>query len=99
MWNIIIIVDYIPWIVGRACCSLLRMTRDYQIIQQTLSQNIRALRTKAGFSQEELALRADVDRTYVSQIERALGNPSLLVLSKLAVVLNVDVTQLLASAK
>lgn len=77
----------------------LRMTRDYQTIQQTLSQNIRALRTKAGFSQEELALRADVDRTYVSQIERALGNPSLLVLSKLAVVLNVDVTQLLTSAK
>lgn len=75
------------------------MTRDYQTIQQTLSQNIRTLRTKAGFSQEELALRADVDRTYVSQIERALGNPSLLVLSKLAVVLNVDVTQLLASAK
>lgn len=80
-------------------CSLLRMTRDYQTIQQTLSQNIRALRTRAGFSQEELALRADVDRTYVSQIERALGNPSLLVLSKLAVVLDVDVTQLLASAK
>ena len=75
------------------------MTRDYQTIQQTLAENIRALRTKAGLSQEELALRADVDRTYVSQIERALGNPSLLVLSKLALVLQVDVVQLLALSK
>lgn len=97
MWNIIVIVDYIPWIVGRVCRSLFRMARDYQNIQKTLSENLRALRTKAGFSQEELALRADVDRTYVSQIERALGNPSLLVLSKLAGVLGVDVTQLLGS--
>lgn len=47
-------------------------------------------------SQERLALDADVDRTYVSQIERGIGNPSLLVLCKLGLVLNTDVGDLLA---
>jgi len=46
-------------------------------------------------SQEQLALDADVDRTYVSQIERGIGNPSLLVLCKLGLVLNADVGDLL----
>ena len=52
-------------------------------------------RGKRGLSQEALALSADVDRTYVSQIERAVGNPSLLVLCKLGTVLNKDVCDLL----
>lgn len=47
-------------------------------------------------SQEALALSADVDRTYVSQIERAVGNPSLLVLCKLGAILETDVLDLLA---
>ncbi len=46
-------------------------------------------------SQEQLALDADVDRTYVSQIERGIGNPSLLVLCKLGLVLNTDIGDLL----
>jgi transcriptional regulator with XRE-family HTH domain len=37
-----------------------------------------------------------VDRTYVSQIERAVGNPSLLVLCKLGAILEADVLDLLA---
>jgi len=53
-------------------------------------------RGKRGLSQEALALSADVDRTYVSQIERAVGNPSLLVLCKLGAILETDVLDLLA---
>ncbi|HGY5675454.1 TPA: helix-turn-helix transcriptional regulator [Serratia marcescens] len=53
-------------------------------------------RGKRGLSQEALALSADVDRTYVSQIERAVGNPSLLVLCKLGTILETDVLDLLA---
>jgi transcriptional regulator with XRE-family HTH domain len=52
-------------------------------------------RGKRGLSQEALALSADVDRTYVSQIERAVGNPSLLVLCKLGAILETDVLDLL----
>lgn len=70
------------------------MARSFDHVRKILAQNIRALRDEAQLSQEELALRADVDRTYVSQIERAIGNPSLLVLCKLSAVLGVDVKQL-----
>jgi transcriptional regulator with XRE-family HTH domain len=70
------------------------MARSFDHIRKILAQNIRALRDEGQLSQEELALRADVDRTYVSQIERAIGNPSLLVLCKLSAVLGVDVKQL-----
>ncbi len=70
------------------------MARSFDHVRKRLAQNIRALRDEGQLSQEELALRADVDRTYVSQIERAIGNPSLLVLCKLGAVLGVDVSQL-----
>ncbi|MDT7515761.1 helix-turn-helix transcriptional regulator [Rhodoferax mekongensis] len=71
------------------------MGRDYEQVRQVLASNIKELRGKRGLSQEALALSADVDRTYVSQIERAVGNPSLLVLCKLGTVLNKDVCDLL----
>lgn len=63
--------------------------------KQRLAANIKSLRKEAKLSQEALALAADVDRTYVSQIERATGNPSLLILCRLAEVLKVDVVALL----
>ncbi len=62
---------------------------------QALAINIRQLRMAAGLSQEALALSADVDRTYVSQIERGIGNPSLLILCRLCDVLDVAVADLL----
>lgn len=44
----------------------------------------RQLREKAGISQEELALRASLDRTYVSGIERSRRNPSLKSMQRIA---------------
>lgn len=67
-------------------------------LQQLLSRNVLAARMSKGLSQEALALSADVDRTYVSQIERAIGNPSLLVLVKTASALDVSVPELLSDA-
>jgi transcriptional regulator with XRE-family HTH domain len=75
------------------------MARDYERVRQQLAFNVRRLRAEKELSQEELALNAEVDRTYVSQIERAIGNPSLLVLSKLGHVLGVDVRDLLDAKK
>ena len=43
----------------------------------------------------ELAFAADIDRTYISQIERGLANPSLAVICRLATSLGVSVTALL----
>ncbi|WP_343728334.1 helix-turn-helix transcriptional regulator [Duganella sp.] len=72
------------------------MGRNYDQIRKQLAVNIRALRSQKGLSQEALALTADLDRTYISQIERGVGNPSLLVLCKLAAILETDVTELMS---
>jgi len=60
-----------------------------------LSENVRVLRGSKGLSQEQLAFEAGVDRTLVSKIERTIANPTLEVLTKLAVVLGVPVARLL----
>ena len=45
------------------------------------------------------AFEAETDRTYVSQIERAVINPSLLILHKIAKVLGVGVVDMLTPTK
>lgn len=76
-----------------------RMGRDYDQVRKQLAHNIRTLRVTKGLSQEALALKADIDRTYISQIERSIGNPSLLVLCKLASILGSDVIELMSEAQ
>jgi len=71
------------------------MVRRFETIQKDLAVNLRRERIEAGISQEQLALMADVDRTYVSQIERAIGNPSISVIVKLASCLKKDINNLL----
>ncbi|WP_332846589.1 helix-turn-helix domain-containing protein [Pseudomonas lactucae] len=71
------------------------MTHDYEQLRLQLAENIRLMRRVKNLSQEQLALMAEVDRTYVSQIERCTGNPSLLVLFKLASVFEITADQLL----
>ncbi|HEL5579943.1 TPA: helix-turn-helix transcriptional regulator [Stenotrophomonas maltophilia] len=71
------------------------MGRDFEQIKGELAANVRTLRRAQKMSQETLALSADVDRTYVSQIERSTGNPSLHVMIKLAKTLEVDLLDLL----
>lgn len=56
-------------------------------LRQNLGREIREARLLAGISQEDLALMADIDRSYVSQLERGIANPSLLILHRLAKVL------------
>ena len=59
-----------------------------------LAGNVKALRLGCALSQEELAFRADLDRTYISQIERGISNPSVLVLVKISKVLGTDIQEL-----
>ena len=56
--------------------------------------NMRRLRVEKKLSQEKLAELADVDRTYVSRLERRMENPSIGVLDKIAVVLSVSIAEL-----
>ncbi|RZJ42882.1 MAG: XRE family transcriptional regulator, partial [Brevundimonas sp.] len=52
-------------------------------------RNVRALRVRAGLSQEELAFRAGMKRTYLSDLERGTRNPSVRALGRLADALSV----------
>jgi transcriptional regulator with XRE-family HTH domain len=45
--------------------------------KQILAHNVRIIRKEAGLSQEELAHRAGLHRTYISSIERSERNVSL----------------------
>ena len=53
------------------------MESTFDQAKKILAVNVRAARLAAGVSQEELAFRAGIDRTYASQIERAIANQSL----------------------
>lgn len=71
-----------------------QMGRKYDQVRTQLALNIRAIRGRKGFSQEELAFAAGLDRSYISQVERSVSNPSLKVLCSIATVLEVDVQHL-----
>jgi transcriptional regulator with XRE-family HTH domain len=53
-------------------------------IKQRLGSNVRWLRQEQGWSQEDYADRADIHRTYVSDIERGSRNPTITIVEKLA---------------
>ena len=58
-------------------------------MREVLAQNLRRYRAERGLSQEELAHRADIDRTYVSSLERMQYGASIDVVESLARVLEV----------
>ena len=57
-----------------------------------VARNLRRLRVLRAVSQENLAVDAEVDRTYVSRLERGLENPTVAVLERLAVALGASIT-------
>lgn len=58
---------------------------------------VKQYRTNLGISQEELGFRANLDRTYISGIERGVRNPSLTALVSLAGGLGINVSELLTN--
>ncbi|HEX7640721.1 MAG TPA: helix-turn-helix transcriptional regulator [Burkholderiaceae bacterium] len=65
----------------------------------SLGKAIRQIRLEQGISQEELALLADVDRSYVGRVERGDNNVAVLTLVKLASALRVSVAKLMKVAQ
>ena len=53
-------------------------------IQHRLGANLRRLRTAKGWSQEQFAFEAEIHRTYISDLERGVRNPTISVVEKLA---------------
>lgn len=64
---------------------------DFDTLRAQLAAEIKAARLRTGLTQEALALAAEVDRTYVSQLERGVANPSLLILHRLSKALEVEI--------
>jgi CheY-like chemotaxis protein/DNA-binding XRE family transcriptional regulator len=63
-------------------------------VQKIFGASVKARRNQLGFSQGELAERADLHRTYVSDIERGARNISLQSIAKLASALAISVSAL-----
>lgn len=55
------------------------------------------MRERLGFSQEALSLAADLDRTYVSGVERGSRNPTLKTIHRLARALDLSLAELFAN--
>lgn len=63
-------------------------------IQRKFGERIRALRLAKGYSQEELAFRTKLHRTYVGGIERGERNPSLKNIAGIAKALKTNLSEL-----
>jgi transcriptional regulator with XRE-family HTH domain len=75
------------------------MDEGFETLRYALATNVVRLRKAKALSQEELAFNANIDRTYVSQVERSVNNPSLRVLYRLSAALDTTVLELLTPAR
>lgn len=64
-------------------------------LRDVFARNLRKYRLSAGLSQEALAVEADIDRTYVSALERSVYAASVDMIERLATVLDVEPSKLL----
>ena len=63
-------------------------------LRDRVGLNVRNIRNSKGLSQEQLALAAEVDRSYISEIELAKNSASIDVLERIADALDVDPKEL-----
>jgi transcriptional regulator with XRE-family HTH domain len=68
---------------------------DPENLREVLAFQIRSRRVAKGWSQERLAFEAELDRTYVSAVERCTWNVSLSNIEKLAHALDAQTFELL----
>ena len=66
--------------------------RDRTLV--AFGRNVARVRTERGLSQDKLAEKADLDRTFVSGIERGVRNPGIKTVLRIARALNVSVADL-----
>lgn len=64
-------------------------------VRKRLGRNLRTRREAAGLSQEAFADAAGIHRTYISDIERGVRNPTIEVVDRIAKALHVSAGSLL----
>jgi transcriptional regulator with XRE-family HTH domain len=63
-------------------------------IKKKFGKRVKALRIEKGWSQEKLALNADLDRTYIPSIEKGERNVSITVIEKISKALKINIKHL-----
>lgn len=80
-------------------CPGMAYTGPETEILRAFGQRVRRAREDRGWSQEYLAEKAGMDRTYVGGIERGERNPALLNINRLALALGENLTEFLPYRK
>lgn len=68
-------------------------------IVSSFGTTVRQLREARGWSQEALAEHADLNRSYIGELERGQAIASLLTLAKLSLALGVSLSNLMAQTE
>lgn len=68
-------------------------------VEKFFGEVLRDLRKKKGISQEKLALESNLDRTFISLLERGLRNPSLSTIFQISEALGIDPGELVSLVK
>ena len=87
-------VEYTPWLDTPLFSQFSKMN-----IREVFAQNLKKYRRLRKISQEELAYAADIDRTYVSALERTIYSASLDVVASIAKALDVEPSELLVKQR
>ena len=66
-------------------------------LRRTFANNVRARRKELGLSQEELADRAQVHRTFIGHVERGETNVSIANIDRISAALEIPASELLKS--
>ncbi len=72
--------------------------RNFESARDRVARHMRALRADQGISQEALAAKVELHRTYIGSIERSERNASLDNIERIARALGVDICDLLSPA-
>ena len=74
----------------------MRSDLDFALLR-SFAAELKSRRTELGISQEQLALRAEVNRTFVGKIETGKNQPTLAVIHRLSEGLECDLPEMLTS--
>ena len=85
---------FIPWTLLAIGLKVGGMKPENKFVRDT-GKKIRKLREGRGWSQEQLATEAGVDNSHLGKLERGEGNPTIKLIYRISVALEVDVRELM----
>ena len=68
-------------------------------VSKIFGEEMRKIRKEVGLSQEALALKANVDRSFMSKMERGIRQPTITIMFKLCDALDIQPEKLIASVR